>query len=194
MDVSPEVASLGVELAKTVAQNTAAAVNAKIRTLREAKQSDETISGLEAIVNELIDDRAKLARIAQAYQQELVAQRLAPGDVKYIADTVFPLLEQLVTSQDVVSTSDDEPDSNRAMLETLKPLLSDKTVNVLQMLGYDFRAGIGAPLTQLTANLILSRAEATDQIALAQLRREQLYLEVALDPAATERLQVILGR
>lgn len=41
-------------------------------------RDQETIAELEDIVNELVADKAELIRIAQAYEEEFVTQRLSP--------------------------------------------------------------------------------------------------------------------
>ena len=68
----------------------------KIRTMRASGRQEDTIAGLEEIIADLQEDKRELVQIAQAYQSELVSQQLAPGDIRYIADTLIPLLEQLV--------------------------------------------------------------------------------------------------
>lgn len=183
MEVSSEVVDLGVRLAESLAKNTATAISDKVRSLKAAGKKDETIAGLEELVSGLIADKAELTRIAQAYQQELVSQRLAPGDVKYIADTVVPLIESLA------ETSGTQGAELSKQIEALKPLLSVETANVLQILGFNFRKAIGEPLTQLLEHAILSRVERSEELKIQSVRREQLYVQLALDPEAYERFR-----
>ncbi|GAA2056668.1 hypothetical protein [Leifsonia soli] len=188
MDVTSEVIELGVRLAESAARNTATAVADKVRTLRASAKKDEAISGLEEIINNLIADKSELTRIAQSYQAELVSQRLNAGDVKYITDTVFPLLEDLVDQM-----PGDQGETMRKSLTALKPLLSIETANVLQLLGFDFRRAFGIPLTKLAETAILKRANHSEQLQLAATEREKLYIQLALDPAAFERFQRLFG-
>ena len=115
------------------------------------KQDQQTIAVLEEIVNGLIADKSELVRIAQAFEQELVAQRIAPSDIEYISNNLVPILSQLVTS------SSPEPEQANAVLETLRPLLSVETVTLLQLVGFNFRKAIGEPLTDLVAGIIAAR-------------------------------------
>lgn len=188
MDMTSEVIELGVRLAESAARNTATAITDKVRTLRASAKKDEAISGLEEIINNLIADKSELTRIAQSYQSELVSQRLNAGDVKYITDTVFPLLEDLVDRM-----SGDQGETMRKSLTALKPLLSVETANVLQLLGFDFRRAFGIPLTKLAETAILKRANHSEQLQLAATEREKLYIQLALDPAAFERFQRLFG-
>lgn len=76
----------------------------------------------------------------------------------------------------------------------LKPLLSAETVTVLQLLGFNFRRGVGDPLTKLTENAILSRVNRSEELLLAQVERENLYMRIALDPDAHARFERMMGR
>jgi hypothetical protein len=189
VDISPEVQQLAATLAAAVARNSAQLVTDKVRALRSGKKADETIAGLEQIISELIDDKAELTRIAQAYQSELVAQRLTPGDVTYIADTVLPILKKLAETR-----GGSEGAAFEKTIEDVRPLLSAETATVLQLLGFNFRRAIGEPLTTLSESAILSRVNRSEELKLAELKREQLYLQVALDPDAHARLMALYGR
>lgn len=188
MDIPPEVVQLGASLAESVARNTAASIADKIRALRSAGKQDETIAGLEEIIQGLIADKNELTRIAQSYQSELVSQNLTAGDIKYIAGTVMPLLEQLA---DAAPQQDGE--KVKATIEGLKPLLSVETVNVLQLLGFNFRRAIGEPLTRLCERMIISRIDQSEALRMEVLRRDQLFVQLALDPEASDRFKRFFG-
>lgn len=189
MDVSPEVQQLAVALAGTAIRNSAQSVFDRVGALRAAGKAQDTIAGLEQIINDLISDKNDLTRIAQAYQAELVAQRLTPGDVQYVTNTVVPLIQQLAEG-----SSDGNTEQAAEMMKTLSPLLSAETVNVLQILGFNFRRAVGDPLTTLVERLILANApggKKDDDLETLKLRREIAYAEVALDPEALARLKAI---
>ncbi|WP_104176569.1 hypothetical protein [Cryobacterium sp. Y50] len=189
MEISPEVQALAISLAGSAIRNTAQGVSDRVKGLRAGNNDSETINGLEQLVNDLISDKNDLTRIAQAYQAELVAQRLSSGDVQYITETVVPLVEKLMG----FSQNDDSDKSH--VIEAIKPLLSIETVNVLQLLGFNFRKAIGEPLTELVERAILSKApgDASVLIQRLQLEREVGYIAVAQDPAAHARLVAIFG-
>lgn len=193
MDVSPELQQLATSLAASAARNTAQMVVDRVRAVKTSNKSDETIAQLEQMITELISDKNDLVRIAQAYQAELVAQRLNPGEMQYIASTIVPLIQEV---------ADRSPDADAAktaqLVELLQPLLSVDTVNILQLLGFNFRKAIGEPLTALAAKAISSRA-APDANALAELQRLQhekeiAYVELASDPEAFARWKELYGK
>ncbi|GGD83181.1 hypothetical protein [Microbacterium murale] len=189
MDVPPEFVSLGAQLAGATARNGAALVTDKVRALRKSGKQEEIISGLEQLVSELVDDKNEITRIAQAYQAELVSQRLAPGDLQYIADTVVPTLQKIADGM-----GSEKAEEFEKLANALRPLLSVETANVLQLLGFNFRDAIGQPLTTLMQKAILARAADTGVEKVESLKREQLYLQVALDPEAFDRLNALFGR
>lgn len=187
MDLPPEVVELGLKLTEAAARNSAALVTSRIRSAIATGKKDDAIAALEEIVSELLADKQELTRIAQAYQSELVAQRLSTGDVQYIAGTIIPLLEQLA------GASPDGQQMARS-IDALKPLLSVETANILQLLGFNFREAIGEPLTRLTANKIESRITSSEEAQLEAVKREQLYIQLAMNPEAFERFKTLFGR
>lgn len=187
MDLSPEVITLGTSLASAAARNTATAIADKTRALKGAKKNDETIAGLEEIISDLINDKAEITRIAQAYQSELVGQRLAEGDVQYITDTVLPVFKQFI------DTSDENGPETKKKLDAIEALISAETVNVLQLLGFNFRRAIGEPLTERVEKLILSNTPASEDPQLIREKTQQLYIQLALDPEAFERYRALLS-
>ena len=80
------VAQLGANLIEATARNGAKIISDKIRTAKTNKEYKETISELEEIIYDLLNDKAEIQRIAQAYEQELVAQKITEDDIKYISN------------------------------------------------------------------------------------------------------------
>lgn len=189
--MDPQLQHLGVQLADVTVRNTAGAVADRIGAARARRKDQETIAELEQIVNDLIDDKSELVRIAQAFEQELVAQRLSPEDVKYITSNIVPVLKKLAESgaSDAAATS-----SVQEMMDLLQPILSVETVTVLQLIGFNFREALGAPLTELVRRLILARVQSDSEIQRLSIERELAYAEVVKDPDAYGRLLSIYGR
>ncbi|WP_027465281.1 hypothetical protein [Curtobacterium sp. UNCCL17] len=183
--VTPQVAQLATQLAASAARNTATAITDKIGALRASKDAAARADALEQIVSDLIADKNELTRIAQSYQHELVAQQLTPGDIRYIADTVVPLLVQLAEA-----TEDEAAGAAmKQQIETFAPLLSVETVNVMQLLGFNFRQGIGTPLTRRVSELIGGALDAKEELQLEQLRHQRAAMELSVDPDAYARFR-----
>lgn len=184
--IAPHVVGLATQLTAALARNTAATIQDKVASSKASRDAEGRAQALEQIVNDLIEDKSELTRIAQAYQQELVAQQLTPGDVHYIANTVVPLLTTLA------GASGDEKDAEKSkqQIETFAPLLSVETVNVLQLLGFNFRQGIGAPLRRRVRELIEGSSATTGtEVALEQLRIQRAAMELSMDAGAYARFR-----
>lgn len=183
-DISPQLVNLGVQLAASAARNTATSITDKIGATRASRSAVEQVAALEQIVSDLLADKNELTRIAQSYQQELVSQQLTPGDVRYIADTVVPLLKQLADGM-----GGDGGEKLKNQIEALKPLLSVETVNVLQLVGFNFRQGIGAPLTKRAKEAIEGKNDAGSELQIESLRHQRAAMELAADPSAFGRFR-----
>lgn len=163
--VDPQLQTIGAQLGEVVVRNTALAIADKIRAVKARRQDQETIAELEGIVNDLVADKSELVRIANAYEDELVAQRLAKEDIEYISKNLVPLLSQLVAS------STPQPDQAKTVQDVLQSLLSVETVTVLQLVGFNFRKAIGEPLTDLVAGFIATRASGNASGKTAEVTR-----------------------
>lgn len=154
--MDPELTALGLQLANTAVRNSATTVAERISAARTRKRDQETIAELEEIVNELVADKAELIRIAQAYEEEFVTQRLSSENVEYIIRSIVPVLERLMAE------SGDEA-SVQKMMELLQPILSVETLTVLQLVGFNFKRAIGEPLTEVLHQKIMLLGKTTQQ-------------------------------
>lgn len=154
--MDPQLQGLAVQLADVTVRNTAAAIFDRIKLARTQKKNEETIVELEEIINDLMADKAELVRIAQAYEEELVAQRISSEDIEYISSNLVPPIRQMIES-----TGGNSPEgaASRQAMDVIEPLLSTETVTVLQLLGFNFRKAIGEPLTELVGRFISSRMQ-----------------------------------
>jgi hypothetical protein len=177
------------------ARNLASTVTSRIRASKARKEDQETIAELDQIVNDLLADKTELVRIAQAYQQELVAQRISAADIEYITTNLVPKLKELVAA--TANETDKKAAATEEMIDRIRPILSIESVTLLQMIGFNFRAAIGEPLTHLIARLISSaksdNEELAPEIRRLELAREVAYLEVVRDPEAFARFAKFSG-
>lgn len=192
--MDPELQALAVQLTGSAVRNSARAITERIGTLKAKKQDQETIAELEQIINDLIADKSEILRIAQAYQEELVAQRISDEDVQYVTVNILPVLRTLAQS----SASTDGGAGVEQTMKLLEPILSVETITILQVLGFNFRKAVGQPLTELLSNLITSRVQSSGENA-AELQklsaqRELAIFELARDPDAYQRFLKLTGQ
>ncbi len=196
MSMDPQLHTLTLQLADTAVRNTAGSIADRITVAKARKKERETIAELEDIINGLLSDKNELVRIAQAYEQELVAQQISADDIEYISTNFVPVLRHLIESaaanegQDAITAPE--------IIDLVKPLLSVETVTVLQLIGFNIRKAVGEPLTQLVNSLISSKAQA-DPVLLLEIQRLSLvrdtgYFEIAKDPEAHARLLSMLPK
>lgn len=148
MYIEQQLTDLAVKLSEALAKNTASAIFTKIKSIKAKKDDKETINELEEIIQELISDKNELLQISQAYQQELMAQKITDTEIDYITKQLIPKMQELAGA---TGSNVDE------MVRILSPLISKETLTILQLLGFNFRKAIGEPLTILLEKLILSK-------------------------------------
>jgi len=173
------IISLAKQLATVVISNTATIVADRVKTAHANKDKDKTIAALEELINELVSGKSELTRIAQAYEQEFVSQKITEKELKYITDNVLPLLDKFI------------PQNQKETVEQIKSILSVETLTIMQLLGFNFKRAIGEPLTTLLQKAIESKIP--DDPKEAQ-RANLLALEIIKDPEASRRYEVWTGK
>lgn len=191
MDVSPELVALGTELASIAGKLSVEAIFDKIRTAKKSGDKDETIRNLEEIINDLIEDKNSLIQISRAYEEKLINQKISDSEIEYITDSLIPLIEQMVSMSD-----NDNKDKLQEQICAIKSICSKETINILQILGFNFKKAIGEPLTNLIASLIESKAPNNKNLELqmAMQQREIEWFKVIQDEEAYQRLINILHK
>lgn len=179
--MDPIIEELTTQAATIMMQNTASIIAAKVQSIKAKKNDKEAVAELTEIINDLVEENARLQSLAQAYKQELVAQQITAEDIEYITETLIPLLEDMMRSG--------EKSVPQSTFDVMRQLLSKETLNVLQLLGFNFKQAIGVPLTHLLADFISSQSPMGRQqdIQLDMLALELKLIELAQDPEACGR-------
>ena len=133
--MDPILQQAGIDLAALAAKNTASSIFDRVRAARARRETDETISELEEIVNDLIADKLELQRVTDVYREALAAQTISDDDLTFIADNLLPILDSLGVAD----------------IEQFKPLLSAEFLRIAQALGFSFKQALGQPLTEVAA-------------------------------------------
>lgn len=152
MDVSTIniLTEMGVSLAKLALKGTVTSVHNKIEIVKNEKNMETLRNTYNEIVNQLLMEREEAIRIAQAYKEELEKVEISDEDIRHLHNTVSTILE-IVKSM--------SPNSNTQQLESfeqLKELINVDTLKALQLLGFNYKAAIGEPLTQVCAGALSS--------------------------------------
>ena len=143
--MNQEVASLGAELAVLAAKGTVSAISAKVKAIREKKNLTEMANAYEEVINELIQERNEAITIAQSCKAEIDRYQISDSDIEHLQKTIDRVLN---------IAKEMSPDTDLRSFELLRSLISVDTLKAMQMLGFDYRAGIGKPLTDTCAAAI----------------------------------------
>lgn len=154
-----ELVALGASLAELAVKGTATAVSTKIKTIKEEKNTDKVRNTYDEIVSELLSERDEAIRIAQSYKSELEKVVISDDDIQHLHNTVSNIIEIIKSVQltnaslrgeDAVAKVNYQAES----YEQIKELISVDTLKTMQLLGFNYKAAIGEPLTQICANAI----------------------------------------
>ena len=156
---SQPLIEMGVSLTELAIKGTATAINNKIKTVKDEKNAEKLRSTYDEIVNELLSERDEAVRIAQAYKSELERIIISDEDIEHLHNTVSRILEIVKAFQlaAAMSKGSDEVAKVTAQVESyeqIKELISVDTLKTMQLLGFNYKAAIGEPLTQICANAI----------------------------------------
>lgn len=168
--MSTIVAGLAAKLAELAVRNTASAVFTKVEALKQRSDAATREAELMEIINQLVTDRVELVTVAQGLEQELAGERMSNDDMEFISDTMIPKLREVLhKGQELENGKEDEPSTRdrgisamaaqanqvEESLDVLDTLLDQKTFQVLQLIGFNFRRGIGEPMTETLRAWIL---------------------------------------
>ena len=165
MDESMQpLVEMGVSLTELAVKGTASAVTKKIRAVKDIKDAEKLRTTYDALINEVLQEREEAVRIAQAYKSELERIVISDEDIEHLHNTVSNILEffkniQLagVDPQDTLGVM--RVQKQIETMEQVKNLISVDTLKTMQLLGFNYKAAIGEPLTQICSRAILSLTE-----------------------------------
>lgn len=149
--------NLGVSLATLSAKGTASAISAKVKALKTERDADAVRVTYDELVNELLEERANAIMIAQAYKAELDRVYISEEDIASLDATIGRILDLVAPdpgSDDTQAAM--EARARRDSLQQFRQLVSADTLRTMQLLGFNYKAAIGEPLTKLCAQKIAS--------------------------------------
>lgn len=141
------IVEMGVSLTELAVKGTASAINKKIRSVKDVKDAEKLRTTYDALINEVLSEREEAVRIAQVYKAELDRIEISDEDIQHLHNTISGVLDILKSMS---------PDLPVESFNAIKDLISIDTLKTMQLLGFNYKAAIGEPLTQLCANAISS--------------------------------------
>ena len=98
----------------------------------------------------MLQERSDAILLAQAYKDELDKIKISDEDIVHLQNTVSNVL-------DIIKQF--SPETSTESYETFKDLISADTLKTMQLLGFNYKAAIGEPLTELCADAIKNFAK-----------------------------------
>ena len=149
MDTPESVLAVtSAELAVMASKGLATIVSNRYKAIRDKPGKEDICNSYEEIINELVQERARAISIAQMYEDELRRYQISDEDIQHLQNTVSNALDIM---------SEFSPEVDVETLGKFKNLISADTLKAMQVLGFDYKAAIGAPLTKACANAIESK-------------------------------------
>ena len=152
--LTQELTKLGIELTTLTVKGTATAVSTKIRAIKDEKNADKIRNVYDEIINELLQEKDEAVRIAHSYKSELDRVVISDEDIEHLQNTISRLIEIFKPKK----AEQENESENAAIYEQAKALINKDTLKTMQLLGFNYKAAIGEPLTQLCAVAITSFA------------------------------------
>lgn len=165
MDESMQpLVEMGISLTELAVKGTASAVNKKVRAIKDVKDAERLRTTYDALINEVLQEREEAVRIAQAYKSELERIVISDEDIEHLHNTVSNVLEifkamQLTGVNPADGMALARVQQQLETMEQIKNLISVDTLKTMQLLGFNYKAAIGEPLTQICSKSILSLVE-----------------------------------
>ena len=149
---------IGASLTALALKGTVSAVSAKIKAMKMEKDVDSIRNRYEEIINEILSEREEAIRIAQMYKSELERYEISDEDIQHLHSTISRML-RIASQMSPASSGTAGGQMLRGPINTLEQiqeLISIDTLKAMQLLGFNYKAAIGEPLTQLCADAIRS--------------------------------------
>ena len=141
------LSEMATNLTSLAVKGTVTAIHSKIESVKSEKNEDTLRATYDEIINELLSEREQTIRIAQAYKEELDRVYISDEDINHLHNTVSKVL-------DIIKGLSPQKEDVLSNIEPLKDLISVDTLKTMQLLGFNYKAAIGEPLTQLCAETI----------------------------------------
>lgn len=192
-----ELVALGTNLAQMAVKGTATAVSAKIRAIKDEKNAEKIRNTYDEIVNELLSEREEAIRIAQAYKSELEKVVISDEDIQHLHNTVANVLKimtdiQIADAERAGEAAVKTVKERTKVYEQFMELISVDTLKTMQLIGFNYKAAIGEPLTLMLKNFLLSKVKEPDSVSMFEKVLTPELVEILKDDTAYKNFREIL--
>ena len=123
-------------------------------------------------------------------------QTISDDDLKFITENLLPLLENLLKSsikEEDASKKEKEIkiDEN---LQVIESLVSTQLLKILQLIGFNIKAAIGAPTTELVKSMIISKVDNGTELQKSFIEYNIEMAKLALNEEAYDRYLNLINK
>lgn len=145
------LAELGTSLTLLAVKGTATAVESKVRGIKSEKNAETIRRTYDEIVNELLEERSEAIYLAQAFKSELDRVEIDEEGIESLDATIGKVFNILKKFPGVLDSDPERAHEQEEAFNQVRELISADTLRTMQLLGFNYKAAIGEPLTELCA-------------------------------------------
>ena len=113
---------------------------------------------------------------------------ISDEDIQHLHNTISRILEVVKETQ-----SGEKIDKRLDSLEQIKELISVDTLKTMQLLGFNYKAAIGEPLTLMLRNYILSYVKNPDSLELFEKVVTPEMVDILKDDSAFQNFKELMN-
>ena len=117
-------------------------IRKKLESLKNEKNIETVRNVYDELINQLLSERNEAQMLAKSYKEKLNRIEISDDDINHLRKTVSTVLSIFKNNENEKQFSDIEKLINKDVLKTM------------QLLGFNYKAAIGEPLTELCASKI----------------------------------------
>jgi len=140
---------LAGEFAGAVLRSTYDWVDNKVNLAREKKTIEEKQNAYENIINNLLNDKMEIERIAGEYKSLYEKVSISDEDIEHLQKTIQNGVQLLSQYMDITE--------HQTNIDLMIGILNKDAIKTMQLLGFNYKEAIGEPLTEVCASSIKSK-------------------------------------
>lgn len=167
--MEPILIALATQLTNLISSTSQEYVSAKLQQAKSTKDLTKAEPIYDELINQLLNDKQEAIRVASQYREQLDKTFLPDTDIEYLENTFAKLVDLFQEDSDEKEPSESDSDNDtknkkKSILdaktaEQITSLINTETLKSMQLLGFDFKKALGAPVTDGVRKLIENKFE-----------------------------------
>lgn len=160
--------NLAAKLAEIQSKTPYAWVEAARDKARRAQTKEEAARAYEEIISQYAQANAEYENLARGYKEMYEQVVIRDEDIQFLHRTLSQIIDAMSAQEQVGAQGDVKDAAKRAQeaakkaqdaenLKAFLTLVNKDTLKTMQLLGFNYREAIGAPLTKVCSDFILTK-------------------------------------